>query len=102
VVGVTGDIARRLDKIEAAYASRATVLRLEDGMWVFLPLGAMIDVSLAFSTLIHEGELFWRGEASPEEWIEAFARSVPEPGEGTITEACREWSRRYLNGEDLT
>jgi hypothetical protein len=97
-----GDLGRRLERIEAAYATQATVLRLEDGTTVFLPLGAMIDVFLAFSTLLHEGELSWRGEAIPTEWIEACAHSVPEPGEGQITEACRELSRRYLNGEDLT
>lgn len=97
-----GDLARRLDKIEAAYQGRATVLHLEDGTKAILPLGAMIDVSLAFSNLIYEGELSWRGEPIPDEWIEAYAHSMPEPGEGTVTASARELSRRYLAGEDLT
>lgn len=96
------DLAKRLAKIEAARAVTATVLRLRDGTKAFLPRGAVIDVYLGFSTLIHDGELSWRDEKIPDAWIEAYSRSVPEPGEGTMTEACRELSRRYLNGEDLT
>jgi hypothetical protein len=95
-------ILRRLERIEGTFEARAEVLRLEDGRNVILPPGAMIDVSLAFSNLIYEGELSWRDRLIPHEWIEAYARSLPQPGEGTITQAFRELCRRYLSGEDLT
>jgi hypothetical protein len=95
-------ILKRLDRIEAAYVAQATMLRLEDGTRTILPRGAMIDVFLAFCNLIDEGDLAWAGEPIPVEWIEAFARSVPQPGEGQLTQTCREWSRRYLAGEELT
>jgi hypothetical protein len=83
------DIARRLDKIEASFESQATVLCLADDTRAILPIAAVFDVMLGFSNLWHAGELSWQGEAIPEEWIRAFANSLPEPGEGTVTEACR-------------
>ncbi len=105
-----GDLARRLDKIEAAYQGRATVLHLEDGTKAILPLGAFIDVVFAFMNVMHseydgdtfDGTLSWRGKPLRHEWIEAYAHSVPEPGEATVTASARELSRRYLAGEDLT
>jgi hypothetical protein len=96
------DIARRLDKIESSFDARATVLRLEDGTRAVLPIAAAIEGSLAFSRLIYQGELAWRGEAIPEEWIVAFANSRPEPDEGTITKACREPSLSQWGGTDMS
>ena len=94
-------ILRRLERIEGTFESRAEVLCLEDGGKAILPLGAVIDVVLGFSNLMYAGELSWRGKAIPHEWIEAYAHSVPDPGEGTVTASARELSRRYLAGENL-
>lgn len=94
-------IERRLAKIEGSFQSHALVLRLEDGRKKYLPVLAMIDTFLGFSTLMHEGSLSWRDRPIPQEWIESFAASVPEPNEGMLVESCRVLSRRYLNGEDL-
>lgn len=94
-------ILKRLGRIEGSFQTRALVLRLGDGRKKYLPVLAMIDTFLGFSTLMHEGSLSWRDKPIPQEWIEAFAASVPEPNEGMLVESCRVLSRRYLNGEDL-
>lgn len=96
------NVLKRLEKIEGSFQTHALVLRLKDGRKKYLPVLAMIDTFLGFSTLVHEGSLSWRDKPIPQEWIESFAASVPEPGEGMLVESCRELSRRYLNGEDLS
>lgn len=92
---------KRLEWIEGTFEARAEVLRLEDGRKAILPLGAVIDVVFGFSNLMYHGEQSWRGKPIPHAWIEAYAQSMPEPGEGTVTAMARELSRRYLAGEDL-
>lgn len=103
-------ILKRLERVEGAFADRATVLRLAGGRKAFLPFGAVIDVVFGFMNVMHsdydsdtfDGTLSWRGKPVPLEWVEAFANSIPEPDEGTATESARELSRRYLAGEDLS
>ncbi len=95
------NVLKRLEKIEGSFQSHALVLRLPGGQKKYLPVLAMIDTFLGFSTLMHEGSLSWRDKPIPQEWIESFAASVPEPNEGMLVESCRVLSRRYLNGEAL-
>ena len=99
---MSGDLARRLDKIEAAHMETATVLRLEDGTRAILPRAAMLWAWLGFMNLAHGEGLSWDGKPIPMKWVRVFARSVPQASEGMLTGSCRELSRRYLNGEDLT
>lgn len=97
-----GSIERRLDKIEAAHMEQSTVLQLEDGTRAILPQAASLWAWLGFTNLAHGEGLTWDGNPIPEAWVHAFARSVPRANEGALTASCREMSRQYLNGEDLT
>lgn len=97
-----GNLERRLGKIESAYTEQSTVLHLEDGTKAILPEAAYLWVWLGFTNLAHGEGLNWRGKPIPEAWIHAFARSVPQANEGVLIASCRELSRQYLAGEDMT
>jgi hypothetical protein len=100
---MTGDIRRRLDAIQAAFKVRSTVLVQADSTQVVLPRAAALHAFLAFNGLRGDDDGVREAESvPPKKWIRAFAHSVPTPGEGQFTVTVREWSRRYLAGEDVT
>lgn len=96
------DLAKRLAKIEGAFESHALVLRRDDGGKAILPYLADLDLFFAFMSLMHRGDFSHRGKPIPPAWLHAFAHSIPTAGEGLCMASCRELSRRYLNGEDLS
>ncbi len=69
---MSGDLARRLDKVEVVRMETATVLRLEDGTRAILPQAAMLWAYLGFTNLAHEEGLTWDGRPIPLAWVHAL------------------------------